>query len=169
MMIMTIKIWTLRGSLRYLKRVLRLNWVHGTVLVSQTELTTSLIECLSKDWTSPIYVFFRKLPQIEYVNNHCVHVFGCATEKCWGKNGRDICWFLDIGDAKSMNGLRRHAKNCWGEEAVEVADGTQDLESARKVLVKTKLRDGWITAEFEHIGRGKVSYLHHQHTSTESR
>ena len=128
-----------------------------------------LIERLSKDWTSPIYVFFRKSPQIEYVNNRRVHVFECAAGKCRGKNGRDVCQFLDTGDAKSTSGLRWHAKNCWGDEAVEAADSTQDLDSAHVVLAKTKLRDGSITAEFKHIGKGKVSYSHHQHTSTESR
>jgi hypothetical protein len=52
---------------------------------------------------------------------------------------------------------------------VEAADGTQDLESARKVLAKTKLRDGSITAQFECIRKGKVTFSHCQHTSTEAR
>ena len=98
-----------------------------------------------------------------------LHVFECAAGKCRGKNGRDVRRFLDTGDAKSTSGLRRHAKNCWGNEAVEAADGTQDLDSARIVLAKTKLRDGSITAEFERIGKGKVTFSHHQHTSTEAR
>ena len=96
-------------------------------------------------------------------------MFECAAGKCRGKNRRDVRHFLDTGDAKSTSGLRRHAKNCWGDEAVEAADGTQDLESARKVLAKTKLRDGTITAQFERIGKGKVTFSHRQHTSTEAR
>ena len=96
-------------------------------------------------------------------------MFECAAGKCRGKNGRDVRRFLDTGDAKSTSGLRRHAKNCWGNEAVEAADGTQDLDSARIVLAKTKLRDGSITAEFERIGKGKVTFSHRQHTSTEAR
>jgi ribulose-5-phosphate 4-epimerase/fuculose-1-phosphate aldolase len=76
---------------------------------------------------------------------------------------------LDTGDAKSTSGLHRHAKNCWGEEAVEAADNTKDLESACVILTKTKLRDGSITAEFSRIGKEKVTYSHRQHTSTESR
>jgi hypothetical protein len=103
------------------------------------------------------------------MNSRRVHVFECAAGRCRGKNGRDVRRYLDTADAKSTSGLRRHAKNCWGEEAVEAADGTQDLESARVVLGKTKLRDGSITAEFERIGKGKVTYSHRQHTSTESR
>lgn len=121
------------------------------------------------DWTSPIYVFFRKTPRIDYVNDRRVHVFECAAGKCRGKNGWDVRRYLDTGDAKSTSGLRRHAKKCWGDEAVEAADSTQDLESARVVLARTKLRDGTITAEFERIGKEKVTYSHRQHTSTESR
>ena len=45
------------------------------------------------------------------------------------------------------------------------ADGTQDLESAHVVLAKTKLCNGSITAEFEHIEKGKLTYSHCQHTS----
>ena len=52
---------------------------------------------------------------------------------------------------------------------MEAADGTHDLDGARVVLAKTKLRDGSITAEFERIGKGKVTFSHHQHTSTEAR
>lgn len=128
-----------------------------------------MIERLSKDWNSPIYVFFKLSPRIEYVNDRRVHVFECAAGRCRGKNGRYVRRFLDTGDAKSTSGLRRHAKNCWGDEAVAAADGTQDLEGARVVLLKTKLRDGSITAEFERIAKGKISYSHRQHTSTESR
>ena len=113
--------------------------------------------------------FFRNKPQIELVNDHQVHVFMCAAGRCWGKNGRDVHRFLDKGDARSTSGLCQHAKNCWGIEAVEAVDATKDLESVRLVLTKMKLRDGSITAQFEHIGKGKVTFSHHQHTTTESR
>jgi hypothetical protein len=136
---------------------------------SESEHIFNSIERLSKDWNSPIYVFFRKSPRIEYVNHCHVHVFECAAGRCRGKNGRDVRWYLDTSDAKSTSGLRWHAKNCWGDEAVEAADSTQDLESAHIVLANTKLRDGSITAEFECIGKEKVTYSHHQHTSAESR
>jgi hypothetical protein len=96
-------------------------------------------------------------------------VFMCAAGRCRGKNGRDVRRFLDTTDARSTSGLRRHAKNCWGSEAVEAADATKDLESARLVLSKTKLRDGSITAQFERIGKGKVTFSHRQHTTTEAR
>jgi hypothetical protein len=34
--------------------------------------------CLSKEWVSPIYVFFTPSPHIKQVNNRCVHIFQCA-------------------------------------------------------------------------------------------
>ncbi|KAF8809255.1 hypothetical protein BYT27DRAFT_7012694, partial [Phlegmacium glaucopus] len=126
------------------------------------------IEQLSKDWTSPIYVFFRTLPRIDYVDGRQAHIFECAAGRCRDKNGRDVRRYLDKADAKSTSGLRWHATKCWGAEAVKSADGTKDLEAARAILLKTKLRDGTITAEFERIGRGKVTYSHRQHTSTEA-
>ena len=52
---------------------------------------------------------------------------------------------------------------------VKSADGTKDLEAARTILLKTKLQDAMIMAEFEHIRKGKVTYSHCQHTSTEAR
>jgi hypothetical protein len=106
------------------------------------------------------------------VNGRRVHVFECAGSaagRCRGKNGRDVRRFLDTGDAKSTSGLRRHAKKCWGEDAVDAADNTQSLEEARLVLAKTKLRDGSITALFERMGKEKVTFSHRQHTSTQAR
>jgi hypothetical protein len=52
---------------------------------------------------------------------------------------------------------------------VAAADNTRSIDAAREVLAKSKLRDGSITAEFERIGKGKVTYSHRQHTKTEAR
>ena len=76
---------------------------------------------------------------------------------------------MDKHDAKSTSGLCRHAIKCWGAETVKSADDTKDLEAAHTILLKSKLRDGTIMAEFERIGKGKVTYSHRQHTSTEAR
>ena len=65
--------------------------------------------------------------------------------------------------------LLRHAKICWGTEAVEAATATQYLDSARDVLAKTKLWDGLILAEFKCISKDKVTYQHTQHTISEAR
>jgi hypothetical protein len=48
---------------------------------------------------------------------------------------------------------------------VEAATATCNLEAARDVLGKMKLQDGSILAEFQRIGKGKVT----QHTTTEAR
>jgi len=127
------------------------------------------IVCLSKDWTSPIYVFFRNTPQIEYKKDRQCHVFECAAGRCKSRSGRDVRRFLDKRDARSTSNLRKHAKGCWGDETVAAADETRDLEAARAIMTKSTLKDGSITAEFERIGRGKVTYSHRQHTTTESR
>jgi len=115
-------------------------------------------------------VFFAREPRIENVNGRRVHVFQCAVLQCKGKHGRDVHRFLDTGDARSTSGLRRHAKQCWGDEAVNAADRTKDLAAARTILVKSGLkRNGSITAAFERIGKSSVTYLHRQLTYTETR
>jgi hypothetical protein len=134
------------------------------------QLISDLIPArMSKKWTSPVYVFFKKTPQIEYKGGRCSHVFECATGRCKGRNGRYICRYLDKGDANSTSNLLRHAKICWGTEAVEAATATRDLDAARDVLAKTKLWDGSILTEFQRIGKSKVTYRHTQHTTSEAR
>ena len=83
---------------------------------------------MSKKWSSPVYVFFlkkKKHPQIEYREGGRCHVFACAAGRCKGRNGRNVVQFLDKGDANSTSNLLRHAKICWGIEAVEAATATQ--------------------------------------------
>jgi hypothetical protein len=98
--------------MRHLKKVMKLNWICSLIIASDTKLTISIIEQLSKDWTSPIYVFFRMSPCIEYVEGHHAHIFECTAGRCRGKNGRDVHRYLDKGDAKSTSGLYRHATKC---------------------------------------------------------
>lgn len=84
-------------------------------------------------------------------------------------NGRIVRRYLDTGDAKSTSNLRKHAKICWGEEAVAAADKTRDVRAAREALGKMKLVDSAITAAFERAMNGKVTYSHRQHSTTEAR
>ena len=78
--------------------------------------------------------------------------------------------FLDKGDAKSTSGLRRHAKLCWGDEAVDSADRTQDLDGARAALKKSGVkRNGSITEVFARLYKEKVTYSHRPFTYTETR
>lgn len=124
---------------------------------------------MARKWFSPVYVFFKKTPRIEEKDGRRCHVFECIAGRCRGRNGRHVYRYLDKGDANSTSNLLRHAKICWGTEAVEAATATRDLNAARDVLSKTKMRDGTILAEFQCISKDKVTYRHTQHTKSEAR
>src|SRR6267154_1298393 len=110
------------------------------------------------------------MPQIKYINSHLIHIFKCMASYYKGKNGHDVCRFLDTGDAKLTSGLHRHVRMCWGDEAINAAAKTKDLDGACTALAKSGLkRNGSITATFEHICKEVVSYSHRQHTYTEMR
>lgn len=129
-------------------------------------------ERLSKDWNSPIYVFFKPTPSIEYINSWRVHVFECTAKGCKGRgNGRYVRRYLDTSDSKSTSNLRKHAKTCWTDDvvALAVADKTKDVKAAWEALADLKNVDVSITAAFERIAKSKVTYSHRQHTKTEAR
>jgi len=91
---------------------------------------------------------------------------------CKGRaNGRMVRRYLNTADAKSTSNLRKHAKICWGEEAVAAADATKDISAARAAMKKGNLRDSSITAAFafQRISKENVSYSYHQHTTIETR
>ena len=75
--------------------------------------------------------------------------------------------YLDTSDAKSTSNLHKHARVCWGVEAVAAADETRNMGAALD-LIKTH-KDWSIVAAFERKGKGKVAYSHRQHTTTQSR
>ena len=82
---------------------------------------------------------------------------------------RGVRRFLDKGDAKSTGNMRKHAKRCWGDDVVTAADKAANANDVRRTTVKGALDPQSITAAFERKGKGKVTYLHRQHTKTESR
>jgi hypothetical protein len=49
------------------------------------------------------------------------------------------------------------------------ADKTKDVHAAREALGKMNLANGSITDAFKRVAIGKVTYSHHQHTTTEAR
>jgi hypothetical protein len=63
--------------------------------------------------------------------------------------------------------MHKHAKVCWGIETVKAAMETPNVKDAREVLSNHK--DGSIAAAFQVKGKGKVTYLHRQHTPHETR
>ena len=75
--------------------------------------------------------------------------------------------YLDTTDAKSTGNLRKHARICWGLETVAAADETRSFGEAYEVLKRFK--DGSITEAFERAGKGKITYSHRQHTTTQTR
>jgi len=121
---------------------------------------------------SPIYAFFQPTPSIAIVDGRRVHEFHCSATNCKGrgKQPRVVRRYLDTTDRNSTGNLRKHARQCWGEEILQGADSCGDIDSTREGLVKAKkLRDGSITAAFERKGKGKVTFSHRQHDKTETR
>ena len=108
-------------------------------------------------------MFFKPIPSIQYLQNRKAHVFECAACQCLSRT-RLVRQFLDTRDAKSTSNLRHHAKICWGEEAIEAADGTRDVKAARMALRNLKTKNRSITAVFQQIGERKPVYSHRQHT-----
>lgn len=124
-----------------------------------------------RHWNTPIYAFFRPTPAIEHIDGRRAHVFVCSAKTCKGKSkhGRNVRRYLNTADATSTSNLRRHAKTCWGDEAVAAAGSASDVHAARAVLAKPLVRDASITAAFERVAKDKVTFSHRQHTKTESR
>jgi hypothetical protein len=122
-------------------------------------------ERLKKDWNSPVYAFFHPEADIEYVHGRRCHVFKCAAKGCQQRIRR----FLDTGDARSTGNMRKHVKNCWGEDALAAAAQTKNAREARETVVQGILMTGTITASFERKGKGKVTFSHRQHTKTETK
>ena len=150
---------------------MRKSWV-SLILYSvnlDKQLTLIILDRLIEEWTSPVYAFFGKIPDISYVNGRCVHEFRCSAKSCKAKgvHKRIVRRYLDTSDCKSTSNLKRHATMCWGAENVEGALAAKvDIEGARVTLAG--LKDGSITAAFERTGKGKVSYSHRQHSKVET-
>jgi hypothetical protein len=121
-----------------------------------------------KRWDAPVYAFFKPIPAIEYVSGRKAHIFECAAASCCQKT-KYVRRFLYTGDTSSTSNLHRHAKACWGDEAVAAADQTGSATTARKTLENQSGVNESITAAFERVGKGKVTYSHRQHSKAESR
>ncbi|KAH0833478.1 hypothetical protein J3R83DRAFT_12600 [Lanmaoa asiatica] len=62
----------------------------------------------------------------------------------------------------------KHARKCWGEDAINAADNTKDANEARMHVVTGILKNGKITQCFERKGKG-LTYSNIPHTHTETR
>jgi hypothetical protein len=144
---------------------------------ADAELSTFLYHCtknilllipserLKKDWNAPIYVFFQPIPNVDHDNGRRFHEFICGAKGCKKRIQR----YLDKKDSNSTSNLRKHAKQCWGDETVAAADQMKNATEARTSVANLVLKDGSITAAFEQVGKGKVTYSHRQHTKTEAK
>lgn len=126
------------------------------------------LEALQKEWTAPIYAFFKEDPVIEYVKGRRCHTFVCGATHCKNKT-RAVRRFLDTSDATSTGNLRKHARKCWTDEAVQAADKATNAESLRETTSRRNLNPQSITASLERKGKGTVTYSHRQHTKLETR
>ncbi|KAL6307681.1 hypothetical protein BKA93DRAFT_702144, partial [Sparassis latifolia] len=119
---------------------------------------------MQKDWTSTVYVFYKPEVTIQFDATSGVHghVFQCANCGCKTK----ITQWLDKGDRTSTGNLHKHIRKCWGEEALAAAETMKTAVDAHPAVEKFR-RSGDITASFERKGKGKVTYLSHQHTCTQ--
>lgn len=124
----------------------------------EEETPEAELKRLQKDWTAPIYAFFKSDPIIEHIDGRRAHVFVCTAKTCKarGKFGRNVRRYLDTGDSKSTSNMRRHAKICWGEETIAAASGV-DMHAARKILKEKSL--SLITAAFDRAGKGTANRL----------
>ena len=137
----------------------------GHLPPSHARVLPSLTERMSRKWTSCVYAFFEATPTIEYVDGRKCHSFKCLAKGCRQKIRR----YLGGNDAQSTGNMRRHAKSCWGEDTIRIADGARNVSEACTKIVRGILHNGSITAAFERKDKGKVLYSHRQHTKTETR
>lgn len=118
-----------------------------------------------KRWTSPIYAFFKTDVSVGEHKGRPAHLFTCASKGC---TARPFARYLDTND-KSTGNLHKHAKACWGTEAVARAMEAKDAEEVRGTIIKSLQETGSITAMFERKKGSKITYSHRQHTKAESR
>ena len=127
--------------------------------VQVCETDRSHAEWMMRDWNSPIYAFFSPVPDIEYVDNQCSHVFRCLAKGCNHK----VCHYLDKSDRVSTGNMHKHVCLCWGETVLNKVGDAKDLEMAQKAI-KDHTENGTISVAFEWKGKGGFTYMHRQHT-----
>jgi hypothetical protein len=104
------------------------------------------------------------VPNIEYVGGRKCHAFKCLKNGCKHKVRR----YLGTKDATSTSMMWRHAKTCWGEEAVKAAHKARAAPEERTRL-RGIPRNGSITAAPEQEDKERVSHSRQKHTKSELR
>lgn len=111
----------------------------------------------AKKWKSEV-------SDITYTNCHWVHEFHCMNKGCKYKCQH----FLNM-DLTSTGNMIKHVKSCWGEGPWTAASGYGNIPEAHKHVIKPFLQQGTITAMFQCIGKGKLTFLTIQLTPTQTR
>jgi hypothetical protein len=140
---------------------LSMSFIRGIHLFTYIKNT----ERMWRQWNSAVYAFFEPVPSIDYIKGRKCHTFQCSAKGC----KQTIRCYIGTADAQSTGNMRKHAKKCWGDEAMEAADSVKDVSEACKKVVKSILQDGSIMGAFERTGKGKVIYSHRQHTKAETK
>ncbi|KAF8585212.1 hypothetical protein K439DRAFT_1316807, partial [Ramaria rubella] len=76
--------------------------------------------------------------------------FKCATKGC----RHVICRFIGTADAQSRGNIRKHVKNCWDEDVLDIADQAKNQAEAHEKVVSDYMKNGSITAVFQRSGKG---------------
>lgn len=124
---------------------------------------------MMKKWNSPIYAFFHLPPEVKREGDRTKHVFKCAARTCVSSGGPFVTRYLDTKDARSTGNLRRHAKTCWGVEAITMASQARDKDEARKKVVKKIMISGNLPSMLEFETKGKKTYSHMPLTRLQTR
>ncbi|OJT15390.1 Zinc finger BED domain-containing protein RICESLEEPER 3 [Trametes pubescens] len=120
---------------------------------------------LQRRWDSPIYAFFEPAYVDHPAPTHrLAHAFRCSARGC----KRIIYRFVGTSDASSTGNLSRHAKSCFGEDAVAAAREAKNKDEVRTKIVASFNKNGTITSAFERK-KGGVTYSHRPFTRIETR
>ncbi|RDX39995.1 hypothetical protein OH76DRAFT_1366894, partial [Lentinus brumalis] len=122
---------------------------------------------LSTKWRSCAYAFFKADVEVVYVDGRRCLEFKCAAKTC--RVGKPVRRFLDTKDAASSGNLFKHARQCWGDEALEQARELGDATRVRSTLVANILRTGAITEYFAPARQGAPTYSNRPYTKLEIR
>ncbi|RPD53316.1 hypothetical protein L226DRAFT_473346 [Lentinus tigrinus ALCF2SS1-7] len=107
---------------------------------------------LSSRWHSCAYVFFKAEVEVEVVKGRRCLIFRCGARVC--QSEKPVHRFLDTGDRASSGNLFKHARTCWGDEAVEQAMELGDATRVHNTLVVKILQNGRITEFFALAKKG---------------
>ncbi|KAF8523881.1 hypothetical protein BU17DRAFT_43399, partial [Hysterangium stoloniferum] len=122
-------------------------------------------EHLMKYWVSPVYAFFDPTAKTVDADGHQAHKFKCSAQGCMVTVWR----YLDKKDVRLTSNMHKHVKGCWGDEVLNAAEDAKDADEVQSNIVGGVLQNGSITATLEHKAKGKVTYLHRQHTQAETK